>query len=264
MSDRAPLFLLERQQRSFKSDSGLGSELEIGRRNSRGPARSRVPYRAREWCTCRGSTVLWMGTTRGSNALPRYAVYRFREAVRWIRKEKKKEEEERERELPSVPRGGEEKKREEPRRWWERVSARGRKGDVYMGWTGAKKKEKNKKRKRKEERGGWRERRDRRRKKKRWNSVVYPVIYNWKLGNYYAARDLRRYVDFTQGSPSPPSSPPSSPWLAQFAEGHSTFDRNRCSPRCDSFLCFLLRAVLHSRDADDFLYVCSASFGSLS
>lgn len=44
LSDRTP-FRLERQQRSFKSDSGLGSEFEIGRRNSRGHACPLVPSR---------------------------------------------------------------------------------------------------------------------------------------------------------------------------------------------------------------------------
>lgn len=44
LSDRTP-FRLERQQRSFKSDSGLGSEFEIGRRNSRSHACPLVPSR---------------------------------------------------------------------------------------------------------------------------------------------------------------------------------------------------------------------------
>lgn len=179
LSDRSP-FRLERQQRSFKSDSGLGSEFEIGRRNSRGHACPLAPFHrggstTREWCTCRGSTVLWMGThTWFERSIPIRSIPLSRGS--WVNKKEKKWKKG---SGNSAPRGGEEKRRRR-RRGAAVVDGKGWTGRT--GWTGAKEKVKNKKKKRCERDDGKRRMKGRRKKKKRWNSVVYPVIYNWKLG----------------------------------------------------------------------------------
>lgn len=56
----------------------------------------------------------------------------------------------------------------------------GEEGERKRGWTGGK--------------------REGRREKKRWNSVVYPVIYNWKLGTTTRPKAIRR---FHSGESSP-------------------------------------------------------------
>jgi len=77
-------FEVDRQQRSFKSDSGLGSELKIGRRNSGGHACSLVPSRVPSRAS--GARVVdrqfYEWGPHVVRTLPRYAAYRFREAVR--------------------------------------------------------------------------------------------------------------------------------------------------------------------------------------
>lgn len=198
LQDRGLFSQFDRQQRSFKSDSGLGSEFKIGRRNSRGhacsPVPSRVPSRASGARV--GDRQFYEWGPHVVRTLPRYAAYRFREAVRCI----KKKEEERSESL-----GREEKKERSP-------TLMGKGGRTGTN-GGEVEKEKNKKKKRTAEGGG------RRKKKKRWNSVVYPVIYNCKLGTTARPKAICRF--------HPGESPPST--RAQFAEGHSTFDRNRCS-----------------------------------
>lgn len=108
-----------------------------------------------------------------------------------------------------------EKKRERKEREsleWE--EEKGEEPDIDgKGWANGSEVEKEKNKK-KRNGGRWRKK-----KKKRWNSVVYPVIYNWKLGTTARPKAICRF--------HPGESPPLA--RAQFAEGHSTFDRNRCS-----------------------------------
>lgn len=109
-----------------------------------------------------------MGTTRGSNARSdTRTVYRFCEPVRRLKGRKKREtgagEAMREKkEEASVERG-------EPAELGERG-----KENVAV---------------------------DVREEKKRWNSVVYPVIYNWKLGTASRPKAIRRFL--SGESPSP-------------------------------------------------------------
>lgn len=51
-------------------------------------------------------------------------------------------------------------------------------GERKRGWTGGKERRTSKQKER---------------EKKRWNSVVYPVIYNWKLGTTTRPKAIRRF-----------------------------------------------------------------------
>lgn len=115
-----PRFQLDRRQRSFKSDSGLGSEFKIGRRNSRGHACSLVPSRvpSRASGARVGDRQFYEWGPHVVRTLPRYAAYRFREAVRWIKKKEGERSESLERE----------EKKERSRHWWERVGERYERG----------------------------------------------------------------------------------------------------------------------------------------
>lgn len=62
----------------------------------------------------------------------------------------------------------------------EKRGGEAKEGERKRGWTGGK--------------------REGRREKKRWNSVVYPVIYNWKLGTTTRPKAIRR---FHSGESSP-------------------------------------------------------------
>lgn len=99
----------------------------------------------------------------------------------------------------------------------EKRGGEAKEGERKRGWTGG-------------EREG-------RREKKRWNSVVYPVIYNWKLGTTTRPKAIRR--SHSGGILS----------LLRVGEGRSTFDHCRSSFPSFSFPSkpeFVFRALFPS------------------
>jgi hypothetical protein len=89
-----------------------------------------------------------------------------------------------------------------------------------------------------------RKRRRRRKKKKRWNSVVYPVIYNWKLGTAARPKAICRFHP-GEFSPPLPSGSCSLPKVIRPSTGidarfGDSFLRLRVSVLLFPFLFFLL------------------------